>query len=311
MTATAGMRPAVTWRAVGLLIVYLALFPPVFVLAPLAGLLVASRPTTGREWAWISAAGLWLFLTFSSSAGLASQVLHAWALFGTAAFVVLMLSGRARPVTAGLIASVFALGAVTAWSYLLGTRWKDLELAVARAGWEASRQLLARAALPPERLAGLKAYLDLLGDGIPVAASLLPGLLILMGIPGLCLAWAWYHRVAARPAPPPAGRFADFTFSDHLVWLVVACVGAALMTLPDGVQPLLANLALVTAGLYAGRGAAVAWSGVEEFPAVILALMLVGILFILPVALGGFAALGVADTWVSFRQRYAAGRTTE
>jgi hypothetical protein len=33
--------------------------------------------------------------------------------------------------------------------------------------------------------------------------------------------------------------------------------------------------------------------------------MSVGLLFILPVALGGFFALGVADTWVDFRRRFA------
>jgi hypothetical protein len=311
MPPTAGIRPAVTWRAVGLLAAYLVLFPPLFVLAPLAGLLAASRPRTLREWAWIGAAGLWLALTTVASVGLASQVLHAWALFVTAAFVVLMLTGRARPVAAGLAASVFGLGAVTAWSWLIGTRWRDLELAVARAGWEACRQLLAQANLPTDRLAALRTYVDLIGEGIPVVASLLPGLLVLSAIPGLCLAWAWYRRLASEPAAPPAGRFADFTFSDHLVWLVVLSVAASVAPLPGPVQPAIANLALITAGLYAGRGAAIAWSGVEEFPGFVLALMLIGVLFILPVALGGFAALGVADTWVNFRQRYAAGEARE
>jgi hypothetical protein len=306
MNSTAGVRPAVTWRAVGLLAAYLVLFPPLFVLAPLAGLLVASSPRTLREWAWIAAAGLWLSFTMLAPSGLASELVHAWALFATAAFVVLMLIGRSRLVTAGLTASVFALGATTAWSRLIGTRWRDLELAVARAGWEACRQLLAQADLSVERLAGLKTYVDLVGEGIPVVASLLPGLLVLSAIPGLCLAWTWYRRLASEPAASVATRFADFTFSDHLVWLVVLSVAASVAPLPEALQPALANLALVTAGLYAGRGAAIAWSGVEEFPGFILALMFVGVLFILPVALGGFAALGVADTWVNFRQRYAA-----
>jgi hypothetical protein len=311
MSPTAGVRPAVTWRAVGLLAAYLVLFPPLFVLAPLAGLLVASRPATLREWAWIGAAGLWFALSALPPVGLASQVLHAWALFVTAGFVVIMLAGRARPVTAGLTASIFGLGAVTAWSWLIGTGWKDLEVAVARAGWEACRQLLAQASLPPERLAALRDYVDLLGEGVPAAASLLPAMLVLSAIPSLCLAWAWYRRLASQPAGPPAGRFAEFSFSDQMVWLVVASVAASIVPLPDPVQSVAANLALVTAGLYAGRGAAIAWSGIEEFPGLILALMFLGILFILPVALGGFAALGVADTWVNFRQRYAAEATRE
>ncbi len=55
---------------------------------------VASRPATLREWAWIGAAVLWLLVTLGQSGGLATQMLHAWALFVTGAFVVLMLPGR-------------------------------------------------------------------------------------------------------------------------------------------------------------------------------------------------------------------------
>ena len=38
----------------------------------------------------------------------------------------------------------------------------------------------------------------------------------------------------------------------------------------------------------------------------VLLVILVGVLFVLPVALGGCFALGLADTWVDFRRRYAA-----
>jgi hypothetical protein len=232
-------------------------------------------------------------------------VLHAWALFLTAGFVVLMLFGRLRPALAGVTASVFAFGAVSVWSWLLGTRWRDLELAVIRAGWEFCRQLLEQANLSPDRAAGLKTYVDLLAESMPAVAQLLPALLVLSAIPGVCLAWSWYWRIAASPSGPPAARFSDFTFSDQFIWLVIGSLAAALAPIPASWQPLLANLALVTAGLYAGRGAAVAWTSVEGFPLVILVLMAVGLAFILPVALGGFAALGVADTWVNFRRRYA------
>jgi hypothetical protein len=136
-------------------------------------------------------------------------------------------------------------------------------------------------------------------------AELFPALLILAALPGLALAWTWYHRLSPRPAGVPGGRFAEFRFSDQLVWLVVIAFAAFVMPLPEEIHGLVGNVALVASGLYTARGLAVTWGSVEPFPAGVLLVMSVGLLFILPVALGGFFALGVADTWVDFRRRFA------
>jgi hypothetical protein len=283
---------------------YVVFFPPLFVLGPLAGLLVASRPGTFKEWAWIAAAGLWLLVTLGQPGGLAAQMLHAWALFVTGAFVVLMLPGRRALVPGALLATVFGLGAATAWAWLLGSGWQDIQLAAAHTGWEFCRQLLGQSALGPERFEELRTYVNALGAAVGIGARLLPALLILTALPGLALAWSWYHRLSAHPAGAPGGRFADFRFSDHLVWLVVVCSAAFILPIPPGIQGLMGNLALVSSGLYAARGAAVLWSNIESFPAVVLGIVVVGMLFILPVALGGCFALGLADTWVDFRRRF-------
>ena len=42
----------------------------------------------------------------------------------------------------------------------------------------------------------------------------------------------------------------------------------------------------------------------EPLPLALLAILFLGVLIILPVALGGFFALGLADTWVDFRRRF-------
>lgn len=284
---------------------YVVFFPPLFVLGPLAGLLVASRPSTAREWAWIAAAGLWLAVTLGQPGGLAAQMLHAWALFVTGAFVALMLPGRRSLVSGALLATVFSFGSATAWAWSLGSRWRDIQLAVAHTGWEFCRQLLAQSNLGADRLEALRGYVDALADGIGLMAELFPALLILAALPGLALAWAWYHRLSARPAGAPGGRFADFRFSDQLVWLVVVALAAFVLPLPGEVHGLVGNVALVASSLYAARGLAVTWGSVEAFPVLVLVAMAVGLLFILPVALGGFFALGLADTWVDFRRRFA------
>ncbi len=280
------------------------MFPPLFVLGPLAGLLAASRPTTLREWAWIGAAGLWVIVTLGRPGGLATQTLHAWALFITAAFVVLMLPGR-RPLVAGaLLATMFALGAATGWVWLLGSRWHDIQLAVAHTGWEFCRRLLARITPTTAPLEDVHTLIDALGDVVGFVSEVFPALLVLAALPGLALAWAWYHRIAHRPFGAPAARFAQFRFNDHLVWLVVASTAAFVTPLPPDARALLGNIALVVCGLYAARGAAIAWGAMERFPGVLLAALLVGMVFILPAALGGFFAIGLADTWVDFRRRF-------
>ncbi|HEY7682842.1 MAG TPA: DUF2232 domain-containing protein [Gemmatimonadales bacterium] len=305
------LRPAVTWRALVVLAAYVVFFPPLFVLGPLAGLLVASRPRSVREWAWIGAAALWLLVTLGQPGGLAPQMLHAWALFVTGAFVVLMLSGRCSLISGALLASAFGFGAATVWAWLLGSRWQDIQLAVAHTGWEFCRQLLAQSNLAPDALDGLRSYVNSLADAVGVLAQLFPGLLILTALPGLVLAWTWYHRLSAHPTGTPGGRFAEFRFSDHLVWLVVGCVAGFVLPLPDALHGLLGNLAVVTGGLYAARGAAVAWRSVEPFSLGVLAILLLGVLFILPVALGGFFSVGLADTWVDFRRRFASAGSRE
>ena len=293
-------------RAVLLLLGYMLLFPPLFVLGPLAGLLVASRPATLREWMWIGAAGLWLAVSLWQPGGLAPQMTQAWPFFVTTAFVALMLVGQRRLIPGALLATLFGLGGATGWIWSLGTRWQDIQLAMTRSGWEQCRQMLAEVrALSPERAAGLQVVVDTMADGVGWMAEFLPALLVLSALPGLAIAWSWYHRLAATPTGAPAGRFAEFRFSDQLVWGVVLALVAIVLPVPVEMRQLVGNIALVVGGLYAARGTAILWGGIEEFPLLVLVVIVVGVIIILPVALGGVFSLGLADTWVDFRQRFA------
>jgi len=298
----------VTLRAVLLLLGYLLLFPPLFVLGPLAGLLVASRPATLREWLWIGAAGLWLAVSLWQPGDLVSQLTQAWPCFVTAGFVALMLVGRRRLVPGALLATIFGLGGATGWIWSLGTRWQDLQLAVTRLGWEQCRQLLAELrALSPERAEAAQIFVDAMAGSVGWMAELFPALLMLAMLPGLAIAWSWYHRLAATPVGEPAERFAEFRFTDQLVWGVVLALVAIVLPLPVELRQPLGNFALVVGGLYAARGAAIMWGGVGGFPLPVLVVIGIGVIIILPVVLGGCFSLGLADTWVDFRRRFAAG----
>jgi hypothetical protein len=290
---------------------YLLLFPPLFVLGPLAGLLIASRPATWREWAWIAAAGLWLAVSGWQPGGLAEQTLHAWALFVTAAFVLIMLT-RPRPMVPGaLLATVVGLVMVTSWSLLLGTRWQDIQLAVAHNGWEFCRAVLAAGSgAAPVQLAGIRKYVDTMGEMVGVLSDLFPAVLVLTALPGLALAWTWYHRLASHPVGAPAERFVDFRGSDQLVWAVVLSVAVFVLPTPPLLQDLAGNIALVAGGLYTARGMAVATMTMRALPRALVFIVMLGVLFVLPVALGGLFALGLADTWVDFRRRFQPANLT-
>jgi hypothetical protein len=302
----------VTVRAVLALTAYLLVFP-LFVLGPLAGLLLASRPTTAREWAWVVAALAWCGMLLAVPAGIAGQTFKAWGLFVTAGFVVLMFTRRREPMIGACLASLFGFGAVTFWNWSLGTRWRDVQLAVEHAGWELCRQLLDQArAVGAGSSEGaqkyaevLRLYAEGLAPGVSLMADLYPGLLFLGALPGLALAWAWYHRVAVKPVGAPSRGFAEFRFSDQLVWVVLLAGGALLVPLPPLLAGAVANVALVAGGLYAARGAAILWGSLESFPTAVLVIMFFGVLLILPVAVGGCFAIGLADTWVDFRRRFA------
>jgi hypothetical protein len=125
---------------------------------------------------------------------------------------------------------------------------------------------------------------------------------------GLVLAWRTHFWIVRRPLGPAPQPFAAFTFSDHLVWLLV--LAAVLLLVPadprlDGLRTAGSNVLLVALVLYAVRGAAVlrATTGRLSTPAAVAALLVV--LFMFVFVASGLALLGLADTWLDFRRRAA------
>jgi len=150
---------------------------------------------------------------------------------------------------------------------------------------------------------------------------LFPARLVISGILGLVVAASWHQRITHRSLGRPVGELREFRFTDHLIWLVIA--GVAILVMPEvrvfqdlanrseGWDrmlytllywgPVAVNLLLVCAALYAARGAAVIRRVLRPGPAIALAV--IATMFLLPFALAGLAAVGVADTWIDFRQK--------
>jgi hypothetical protein len=216
----------------------------------------------------------------------------------TGAFVLLMLAGNARVVTGSMLAVALSFSLVTVWLLHLGLDWRDVERAVTLALRDWARE-------QPDYFGNkeeLESAVQVFTTGM---SGMLPGLLVVGILPGLAVAWSWYRRLATTPAGAPAQRFTDFRFSDQWIWGVVLGAVALVMPVPAPWDIIVGNLALIVGLLYLARGAAVVWSRNDRLPVPLLLLLLILWFAFLPITLGVCFALGVADTWVDFRRRWA------
>lgn len=294
-------------RASALLVALLALFVlapwGIFLLAPLAGLLAVSRPASVRAIAWlavsVAASAAWA----ASNGDLLGQVLSAWAVLIAGAFAILALSARWRVLTKAMVAIAMGTAALAALGLALDLPgWRTIELMFAR-------QLAADFAAMTERFAAM-------GEGGQPAAEVagqmqaqsrwlaatMPGTLVLTMLAGLGLAWRWHEVVADKPVGPAARPFAEFTFGDRWVWVVIAALAVVLavpLTQP-GIAA--ANVLLVALGLYALRGVAIANWFARHLPRPIAVTVVVAAILLAGFTVSGLTLLGLADVWLNFRR---------
>ncbi len=279
------------------MVAFLFLAPPLFLLAPLALLLLFSGPKTVREWLWISLAiaGSSKLLAEASTAGLTSRLIGAVGLLAAAGFVVACHAlPRASTVTRALIvigAAGIGLAVWVGW-FSLDLRAVDAAVTVQIRG-SIDRWLVGA---PGEQVAATVASAD-------SVARLFLGLIGLQALLGLGLAWHWYHRIAARPLPPAPNPWSGFRFNDHFIWGAIFTLAAALVPLGEPAARIANNALVVWVGLYAVRGLAVAQTAATSWPLPGKLLLLAFAILALPIAFGTLVTLGLADTWLDFRNR--------
>ncbi|HEU5171292.1 MAG TPA: DUF2232 domain-containing protein [Gemmatimonadales bacterium] len=282
---------------------YLLVAPPVFLLGPLAGLLVLSRPRSGREVAWLAAASAWLVFWLRESGGVADQALRAVGVLAVGGFLALSLARPAPLFYRALAAAAAAFVALGVWCAAFHIEWDRLKGAIARELGHAFGQFARQA----ELAAGADAAEPFwrVADAARSWAALVPGVVFVQAVAGLVLGWTLYHTVARRPLGDPPQPFAAFRFSDQLVWLPVAGLALALLAPAGGWRDLGANLVIVAVAVYATRGLAVVRSGAGRVAAPAAAAAALAAFVFLPFIVGGLTLLGLADTWLDFRRRPA------
>jgi hypothetical protein len=135
------------------------------------------------------------------------------------------------------------------------------------------------------------------------AAPLFPALLGLEALAACALAWALYHRLSRARIGAALAPLRRFSFSDQLIWALVA--GIAMIVLPTlaGMGPMGRNLTLFIGTLYMLRGYGIYSWLVSRRAAAVSVLLGVALfpfsLLTVPAAL----ALGVTDTWANWRER--------
>jgi hypothetical protein len=287
------------WGQVLALAGFLLVAPPMFIFGPLAALLLLSRPATLREWAWLVGAIAWSALWLQQAGGLGAQFARSAAVLVSGAFLALTLWRPSNRLSRALAATGGAALGLAAWMYGLGLRWSTLREAVEEEllDFQTAMRTAWRGA---EGLSEMSAQMTEMADTV---SMLYPGLLALAAIAGLRLAWAWYHRIAARPVGAPPVPFAAFGFSDQLIWGWV--VGLALMLLPEPewARAAGANVLLVWVALYATRGLAVVVTVAARTPGTVLVVIALVTVILMPFVLGGLTIVGLADTWLDFRRR--------
>jgi lipoprotein signal peptidase len=299
-----GPRRASAPLILALAVVLLAAAPlPIFVLAPLAGLLAASRPRSFRAAGWLGVSLAGVVVWSLQAQGLLDEAITAWAILVSGAFVCLALVRPMSLLRRASLALVLGTLAAGALGIVYDVSWRGLEVMAARdmaAGFaDKARQL-------DEQGDGYAAAVELfrlLESQSRAMAAMLPATYVLGMLGALAMAWRWHEVIADEPLEPASRPFAEFRFADHWIWVLIGALALALVGPVTGpVAALATNVLLVVLALYGARGLAILRQVLAGMsPPLVVLLGLVGLVLLI-FTLSGLLVLGVADTWLDLRR---------
>lgn len=266
---------------------------------------------------WIGLAAWLLTLAPPSGAGGAYYDLaRAWGLVVAGAFGLVCVIGRQRSFLERALSAIVVAGILALLLLAFtGRSPHDIEQVFAHE-FESRNAAAALVMQESAKLVGdrfpqlAKMATETVGERIDIqdalsrhAAPLFPALLALEALAACALAWALYHRLSRARIGAALAPLRRFSFSDQLIWALVA--GIAMIVLPTltGMGPMGRNLTLFIGTLYVLRGYGIyAWLVSRRAAAVSVFLAIAVFplsLLTVPAALG----LGVTDTWANWRER--------
>ncbi len=291
-----GCRPA--FGTTFVVVAYLLVAPPLFLLTPLALLLAFGPPKSSREWLWlVLTAGLGGLKVLGDAAhpAVSVRLLTAVAITAGGVFVLLTyLQPRASTLFRAAIAMIAGVAAAAIWARSAGIVMSTIDAALAE-DLKRGLDIGLRGAEP--------AQVAMMTEALPLMARSFPGIIVLLGMLGLALAWRWYHLIAAAPVGRPPRRLFDFRFNDHIIWGAIFTLALALFDVGGPLGRVITWATIVWGGIYAIRGLAIVLGATQAWPLPGKVLVLIASVLVLPMALGTLVLVGVADTWIDFRNR--------
>lgn len=266
---------------------------------------------------WTALAAWLLSLAPPAGAGTAYyELARAWGLVLAGAFGLVCVIGRQRSFLDRALSAI-VVAALLSFLVLVFTGRSPLEIERIFAHEFQSRNAAAAvviresAKIVGERFPQLaKMAIETAGERVEIqdalsrhGASLFPALLALEALAACALAWALYHRLSRARIGAALAPLRRFSFSDQLIWALVA--GITMIVLPTlaGMGTMGRNLTLFIGTLYVLRGYGIyAWIVSRRAAAVSIFLAIAVFplsLLTVPAALG----IGVTDTWANWRER--------
>jgi len=261
------------------------------------------------------AAGVFSFVWLVQPGTLPEQLLRASVVVAGTVFALMSRYTRSTT-THRVILAVSVTGiAMINLIYALGSSWQELLWWVER---DAARQsVLVRQILFAFSSRGGEVdsqMVTVLDQSIRFVTDFYPALLALQLMAGLALAAAISHGTAAEAAGVPPRTFAQLRFNDNLGWVTIGLLAVMLLPFTAPARQGVANLLLVLGVLYALRGIAVGIAGMRragiDSGAVLVLCIVLGLL-ILPISLAGAILLGIVDTRIDLRERWAPPQARE
>ncbi|HSE50990.1 MAG TPA: DUF2232 domain-containing protein, partial [Gemmatimonadales bacterium] len=229
---------------------FLLLAPPIYLLGPLALLLLLAKPKTTRELFWLAVAAAGVSATLAGSVAPGYLLIRISGIALALIFVGLSFRSRGPVFPRALISVVLATLVVGVWAALRGLSYPEVEAAFTEMLRASYRSLVEVGGTDPKARQDLEEFVRPFLEAAPGIAQLMPGLLALEALAGVLLAWLWHHRLSATPLGTAPGRFRDFRFNDHLVWGAIFTLGLVLIPLPPPGPAIAGNLLILWVGLY-------------------------------------------------------------
>ena len=292
-----------TLGAAAVLVGFLLLAPPLYLLGSFALLTLLARPRTLRELFWLAAASAGTAAAVTGPADPGHQLLRVSGAAVAIGFVALSLRAKGPVFPRAMLAVGLGALVVIGWSAWRGLTWPGVESAFTEMLRASYRSLVEAGGADPATRQDLEEFVRPFMERAPAIGRLMPGLMALEALAGSVLAYGWHHRISAAPFGPPPARFRDFRFNDHLVWGAILTLGLLLAPAPAPAPAIASNLLVIWVGLYAVRGLAILATLFAPAPMAFRVFAIVFSVLLLPVTLGVCLAIGLADTWLDIRKR--------